>query len=339
MVGKVVDGNEVGVTGCSLVPIPQSHHVPRIPLVGSTRVLFRGNETCRLIQHTPITHNSITQYLDLMMKLEHYLKSLKRDHSKFDPETLAGIEEWNRKLESGEVTIHKLTDHPFERNSGQYITEFLDMLGMFGDDEEEKQAWLAEGNEKFRPTIYQTPFLLSPRLREAIDALPGEFIYLRTDYDSEEQFEGIISLMKLNVRCEKTSVYGFSDGEQIREFTSSAEVVEFLEEKYAALKTYHDCGTVAEILAVGSFTVDYLRTQMLKEKLTSLKVRLGESGEEIELPITTVRAENDCDCYHVVLKGTAVEAWLERISDQNVTCDGAIIACDSFAIRCLHPNN
>lgn len=251
------------------------------------------------------------------MKLEHYLKSLQRDHSKFDSETLAGIEEWNRKLESGEITINRLTDHPFGRNSGQYITEFLDMLGMFGDDEEEeKQAWLAEGNERFRPTIYQTPFLLSPRLREAIDALPGEFIYLRTDYDSEEQFEGIISLMKLNVRCEKTSVYGFSDGEQIREFTSSAEVVEFLERKYEALKTYHQCGSAKEILAAGSFNVDYLRTQMLKEKLTSLKVRLGESGEEIELPVTPVHAENDCDCYRVEIAGSSLENFLQHLSKQ-----------------------
>jgi hypothetical protein len=107
-------------------------------------------------------------------------------------------------------------------------------------------------------------------------------------------------------------VHGFSDGEDIREFTSSAEVVAFLEEKYAALKTYHECGTAQEILAAASFTVDYLRTQMLKEKLTSLKVRLGESGEEIELPVSTARAENDCDCYRVEIGGTLVEEWLSR---------------------------
>lgn len=261
------------------------------------------------------------------MKLSHYqeLQDLKRrypyswqmDFSKLDTETLAGVQEWKRKLESGEITIHLLEDHPYEQRFGFTIVEFLDMLEMFGKDEEEaKRAWLDEGNARFRETIYKSPFLLTPKLKEAIDALPGEFIYLRTDYDSEEQFEGIISLMKLNVRCEKVSVYGFSDGEQIREFTSSTEVVEFLEEKYAALKTYHDCGTAAEILAAGSFTMDYLRTQLLKEKLTSLKVQLGESGEETELPVTTVCAENGCDCYRVEIAGSSLENLLQHLSEQ-----------------------
>jgi hypothetical protein len=275
-----------------------------------------------------------------MMKLEHYLKSLKRDHSKFDSETLAGIEEWKHKLYSGEITIHRLVDHPFAWDSGKYIVEFLDMLEMFGADEEEaKKAWLDNGNERYSETVYQSPFLLSPRLKEAIDALPGEYIYLRTDYDCEERFEGIISLMKINVRCETASGHGFSDGEEIREFTSSAEVVEFLEEKYAALKTYHHCGSAKEILAAGSFTADYLRTQMLKEKLTSLKVRLGASGAEVELPVTTVRADNDCDCYRVEIGGSPLENWLERISDQNFSLYCEITACDRINIRCLHQNN
>lgn len=261
-----------------------------------------------------------------MMKLAHYLelKNLERqypyswqmDFSKLDPETLAGVQEWKRKLESGEITIHRLEDHPYEQHFGFTIVEFLDMLEMFGKDEEEaKRAWLDDGNPRFSETIYQTPFLLSPHLKEAIDALPGEYIYLRTDYDGEEHFEGIISLMKINVRCETSSVHGFSDGEQIREFTSSAEAVAFLEEKYPALKTYHACGSANEILAAGSITVDYLRTQMLKENLTSLKIQLGESGEEIELPVTTVRAENECDCYRVEIKETGVEKSLRCIAD------------------------
>jgi len=280
-----------------------------------------------------------------MMKLAHYLElqDLKRrypyswqmDFSKLDTETLAGVQEWKRKLESGEITIHLLEDHPYEQRFGFTIVEFLDLLEMFGKDEEEaKRAWLDEGNARFRETIYKSPFLLTPKLKEAIDALSGEYIYLRTDYDSEEQFEGIISLMKLNVRCEKTSGYGFSDGEQIREFTSSAEVVEFIEEKYPALKTYHECGTVTEILAAGSFTVDYLRTQMLKEKLTSLKVQLGESGEEIELPVTTTRAENDCDCYRVDIGGTPVGAWLKGFHHQ-----GAPIVCEVIGIQNILVSN
>lgn len=280
-----------------------------------------------------------------MMKLAHYLElqDLKRrypyswqmDFSKLDPETLAGVQEWKRKLESGEITIHLLEDHPYEQRFGFTIVEFLDMLEMFGKDEEEaKRAWLDEGNARFRETIYKSPFLLTPKLKEAIDALPGEFIYLSTDYDGEEQFEGIISLMKLNVRCETSSMHGFSDGEQIREFTSSAEVVEFLEEKYPMLKTYHECGTVQEILAAGSFTVDYLRTQMLKQKLTSLKVRLGESGEEIELPVTTVPTENDCDCYRVNIGGTPVGSWLKVFQHQ-----GAPIVCEVIGIQNIIVSN
>jgi hypothetical protein len=267
-----------------------------------------------------------------MMKLAHYLKYLERDHSKFDPETLARIEEWNNKLSSGEITIHKLEDHPFKRNTGKYIVEFLDMLGMFGEDEEEsKKAWIEEGNERYKATVYQTPFLLSPRLRQAIDALPGEYIYLHTDYDYEEQFEGIISLMKINVPCETTSGHGFSDGEEIRAFASSAEVVEYLEEKYAALKTYHSCGSAKKILAAGSITVDYLRTQMLEEKLTSLKIGLGKSGEEIELPVTTVQEENDCDCYRVEIRGTAVEEWLKMLVDQS-----ALMVTHVYNFDCLY---
>lgn len=267
------------------------------------------------------------------MKLEHYLKSLKRDHSKFDPETLAGIEEWNRKLTSGEITIHKLEDHPFTWDTGKYIVEFLDMLGMFGEDEEQaKQAWLADGNQRFREIAYQTPFLLSPHLKEAIDALPGEFIYLRSDYDTEECFEGIISLMKINVPCLTTSGHGFSDGEGIRAFASSAEVVEFLEGKYEALKTYHACGSAKEILAAGSITVDYLRTQMMKEQLHSLTIHLGEFGEEIELPVTTVQAENDCDCYRVEIGGSLLEGWLKSLPDQEALFVCAVL--DSDKILC-----
>jgi len=262
------------------------------------------------------------------MKLAHYLElqhleirypySWQMDFSKLDPETLAGVQEWKRKLESGEITIHRLEDHPYKPRFGFTIVESLDMLGMFGSDEEDaKQAWLEEGNPRFSETVYQTPFLLSPRLNEAIDALPGEYIYLHTDYDGEECFEGIISLMKINVRCETTSQYGFSDGAKIRAFTSSAEVVEFLEEKYPALKSYHDCGTAREILSAGSFTVDYLRSQMLEEKLSSLKVKLGESGEVIDLPLITERAENDCDCYRVVVQGTPAEGWLRSRGNQD----------------------
>jgi hypothetical protein len=259
------------------------------------------------------------------MKLAHYLElqALERSHpyswqidfSKLDPKTLAGVQEWKRKLESGEITIHRLEDHPYEPPFGFSICEFLDKLDGMGTDE--IQSWQNEGIERYSETIYKTPFLLTSRLKAAIDALPGEYIYLHTDYDGEECFEGIISLMKINVRCETTSQYGFSDGAKIREFTSSAEVVEFLEEKYPALKTYHDCGTAREILSAGSFTVDYLRAQMLKEKLTSLKVQLGDSGEEIELPVTTVRAENDCDCYRVEIRGTPVERWIKPQADSS----------------------
>jgi hypothetical protein len=269
-----------------------------------------------------------------MMKLAHYLKSLERDHSKFDPETLAGIEEWNNKLASGEITIHKLEDHPFKRNTGKYIVEFLDMLRMFGEDEEEaKQAWLDDGNDRYKPTVYQSPFLLSPRLREAIDALPGEYIYLRTDYDYEEQFEGIISLIKINVPCEISSVHGFSDGEEIRAFASSAEVVEYLEEKYAALKSYHPCGSAKEILDAGSFTVDYLRTQMMDEKLTSLTVRLGDSGEEIELPVTSVRAENECDCYRVEIEGSRVVEELKQMPEEPTLIAYEVLANDKILLN------
>jgi len=259
----------------------------------------------------------LAHYLELQDLERRYPYSWQIDFSKLDPKTLAGVQEWKRKLQSGEITIHRLEDHPYKPRFGFTIVESLDMLGMFGSDEEDaKQAWLEEGNPRFSETVYQTPFLVSPRLSEAIDALPGEYIYLHTDYDGEECFEGIISLMKINVRCETTSQYGFSDGAKIREFTSSAEVVEFLEEKYPALKTYHDCGTAKEILATGSVSVDYLRTQMLKEKLTSLKVQLGESGEEIELPVTMVQAENDCGCYRVEIRGTPVEEWINTLPDQ-----------------------
>ena len=279
------------------------------------------------------------------MKLSHYqeLQDLKRrypyswqmDFSKLDTETLAGVQEWKRKLESGEITIHLLEDHPYEQCFGFTIVELQDMLEMFGKDEEEaKRAWLDEGNARFRETIYKSPFLLTPKLKEAIDALPGEFIYLRTDYDSEEQFEGIISLMKLNVRCETSSMHGFSDGESIREFTSSAAVVAFLEEKYPALKSYQECGTAEEILSAGSFIVDYLHTQMLKEKLPNLKVLLGESGEEIELPGTPVRAENDCHCYRVNIGGTPVGAWLKAFHHQ-----GAPIVCEVIGIQNILASN
>jgi hypothetical protein len=277
----------------------------------------------------------LAHYLELQDLERRYPYSWQMDFSKLDPETLAGVQEWKRKLESGEITIHRLEDHPYKPRFGFTIIESLDMLGMFGSDEEDaKQAWLEEGNPRFSETVYQTPFLLSPRLSEAIDALPGEYIYLHTDYDGEECFEGIISLMKINVRCETTSQYGFSDGAKIREFTSSAEVVEFLEEKYPALKTYHHCGSAKEILAAGSFTVDYLRTQMLKEKLTSLKVRLGESGEEIELPVTTVRAENDCDCYRVYIGGALVGEWLNRLQLQ-----GEPMVCEIIGIQNILVSN
>lgn len=280
------------------------------------------------------------------MKLAHYLElqdlerrfpySWQMDFSKLDPEALEGVQEWKRKLESGEITIHRLEDHPYEKRFGFTIVEFLDMLEMFGKDEAEvKKAWLDNGNERYSKTVYQTPFLLSPRLKEAIDALPGEYIYLRTDYDCEERFEGIISLMKINVRCETTSGHGFSDGEEIREFISSAEAVEFLERNYEALKTYHQCGSANEILAAGSFTVDYLRTQMLKEKLTSLKVRLGESGEEIELPVTTVHAENDCDCYRVNISGTPVGTWLKGFQNRGATMVCEVVGKESFLIRLI----
>jgi hypothetical protein len=242
------------------------------------------------------------------------------------------VDEWRRRIKNGEVK--KLVDYPWETNWGFSIVEFVDMLEMFGsDEEEEKQAWLEKGNQRFRETIYRAPFLITSRIKEAIDAIPGEFIYLHTDYDSEEQFEGIISLMKMMERCSTASGHGFSDGEDIREFSSSAEVVAFLEEKYAALKTYHECGTAAEILAAGSFTVDYLRTQMLKEKLTSLKVRLGESGEEIELPVTTVRAENDCDCYRVEIKETALEGWLMNLRNQGAPLVYEVINGKTLEIR------
>jgi hypothetical protein len=277
----------------------------------------------------------LAHYLELQDLERRYPYSWQMDFSKLDPETLAGVQEWKRKLESGEITIHRLEDHPYKPRFGFTIIESLDMLGMFGSDEEDaKQAWLEEGNPRFSETVYQTPFLLSPRLSEAIDALPEEYIYLHTDYDGEECFEGIISLMKINVRCETTSQYGFSDGAKIREFTSSAEVVEFLEEKYPALKTYHHCGSAKEILAAGSFTVDYLRTQMLKEKLTSLKVRLGESGEEIELPVTTVRAENDCDCYRVYIGGALVGEWLNRLQLQ-----GEPMVCEIIGIQNILVSN
>ena len=266
----------------------------------------------------------LAHYLELQDLKRRYPYSWQMDFSKLDTETLAGVQEWKRKVESGEITIHLLEDHPYEQRFGFTIVEFLDLLEMFGKDEEEaKRAWLDEGNARFRETIYKSPFLLTPKLNEAIDALPGEFIYIRTDYDSEEQFEGIISLMKLNVRCETSSMHGFSDGESIREFTSSAAVVAFLEEKYPALKSYQECGTAEEILSVGSFIVDYLRTQMLKEKLTSLKVRLGESGAKIELPITTVRAENDCNCYRLEIAGTPVEEWMKGFSstEPSIVCE------------------
>jgi hypothetical protein len=266
-----------------------------------------------------------------MMKLSHYqeLQDLKRqypyswqmDFSKLDTETLAGVQEWKRKLESEEITIHLLEDHPYEPPFGFSICEFLDKLDGMGTDE--IQSWQNEGIERYSETIYKTPFLLTSRLKAAIDALPGEYIYLRTDYDGEECFEGIISLMKINVRCETSSVHGFSDGEQIREFTSSTEVVEFLEEKYPTLKTYQECGSAKEILTAGSITVDYLRTQMLKEKLTSLKVRLGESEEEIEIPVTSVSVENGCACYRMEIRETPVEAMLKGAPDQDapVNCE------------------
>lgn len=276
----------------------------------------------------------LAHYLELQDLERRYPYSWQMDFSKLDPETLAGVQEWKRKLESGEITIHRLEDHPYKPRFGFTIVESLDMLGMFGSNEEDaKQAWLEEGNPRFSETVYQTPFLFSPRLSEAIDALPGEYIYLHTDYDGEECFEGIISLMKINVRCETASGHGFSDGEEIREFTSSAEVVQFLEEKYPALKTYHHCGSAKEILAAGSFTVDYLRTQMLKEKLTSLKVRLGESDAEVELPVTTVRADNDCVCYRVEIRETPVENSLKSLSNRDVKLCCEISNAQSLVIH------
>jgi hypothetical protein len=73
---------------------------------------------------------------------------------------------------------------------------------------------------------------------------------------------------------------------------------------------------------------------MLKEKLTSLKVRLGESGEEIELPITTVRAENDCDCYRVNIGGTPVGEWLNSFHHQ-----GPPIVCEVIGIQNIIVSN
>jgi len=76
--------------------------------------------------------------------------------------------------------------------------------------------------------------------------------------------------------------------------------------------------------------MDYLRTQMLKEKLTSLKIRLGESGEEIELPVIMVQAENDCDCYRVEVVGTPVEEWLKGLSKGRLS-----MKCEVIGNMCL----
>ena len=259
--------------------------------------------------------------LNFFSYLQYQRGALDKMNHETDP-NFVHVDEWRRRIKNGEVK--KLVDYPWETNWGFSIVEFVDMLEMFGsDEEEEKQAWLEKGNQRFRETIYRAPFLITSRIKEAIDAIPGEFIYLHTDYDSEEQFEGIISLMKMMERGSTASGHGFSDGEDIREFSSSAEVVAFLEEKYAALKTYHECGTAAEILTAGSITVDYLRTQMLKEKLTSLKVRLGESEEEIEIPVTSVSVENGCACYRMEIRETPVEALLKGAPDQDapVNCE------------------
>lgn len=270
-----------------------------------------------------------------MMNFKHYLQYHRGDLSGMKPgidPDFEALDAWRKKDRAGE--IHRLRDFPWYRTG--YITEKEDLWNIFGDSAEEqaeKEAFFSGGQDRYSYRTFGTSILLSPGLRAAIDAMPGEFIYLHTDYNAEEEFIGIIALLKMEDRCEPSASHGFSDGVHIREFLSSEAVVEFLEQEYPALKTYHQIPSPEEILSAGFITVDYLRTQMMKEKLTTLPIRLGDTGLSTELPVTLERDEINCDGYQVQIKGTPVEEWLKELPDQDAPVICEVVGMQSLLLR------
>jgi len=259
-----------------------------------------------------------------MLKLKHYIQARKYKNNtdelnRLEPEERALVKEWIEKLHSGEIVINKLTDYPWEPR--RYIREVIDRWEVYGygeEDQKQKEDFLASGESRFRVMSYSSQFYITPRLQEAIDALPGEFIYLDIESDGEEEWEGIHSLMKINVRCEPSSYMG------IREFSSSKEVVDYLKSGFPVLKTYYSIPS--NDLSNGFLTIDHLRSQMLKENAETLKIHIAELGINTELPVSTQKGENESFNYRIEFARTPIEEWVKLMAERDVSIQCELIS-------------
>ena len=252
------------------------------------------------------------------MKLEHYLKALRYRNNTgeltcLEPEERTLVKDWIQKLNSGEIMISSLSRYPWHRYTSDYIREVRDSWEMFGDSEQEqieKERFFANGRSRWAEMSYSSPFLITPKIQEAIDTLPGEFIYLDTELNEEEEWEGIHGLMKINVQCEPSLDLG------VREFSSSKEVVDYLESNFPALKTYYFIPP--KDYSFGILTIDYLRSQMLEENAATLVIHIDELGINTELPASIQENENGTFCYRIDLAGTPFEEWFRMLSERSV---------------------
>jgi len=238
------------------------------------------------------------------MNLEHYILSRRYKNDpegvkRLDPESRILVQEWIDKISSGQIVIHELKMHPWEKRD---MFQIINPLNLNDKESEDEELIIATTTSRY---------LVSPKFKEAIDALEGEYLYLWRGYDDEFPEDNIISIFKSNELFEKYSGVGGGDGESIERYESSDALIDFMVRIYPDLTTTFELDSPQNIPRLESLALGFPATQILDQNLKSLGVFLGSLENRIDVRLEELNQEGWIR-YAIELNNLDLVEWLDN---------------------------